>query len=139
MGPENRAYFLPSSLVGVTPVPSRSHSPDYNSDTEIGVARHRKQVSSADRLTTERGRQRRSKREVKSAGLNDLVKWVCTNDFDDAILNLVDLIDLCRFSRLWLMLRTFWTRLFAIVTISLPMISVHYWYVRIYSTCLSNF
>lgn len=77
----------------MSPVASRSHSPDYNSDTEIGVARPRKQGSS------ERGRQRRSKREVKSAGLNDLVKYVHTSGLADAALNF-DLIGLCRFNLL---------------------------------------
>ncbi|THH11370.1 hypothetical protein EW145_g688 [Phellinidium pouzarii] len=66
----NRAYYLPSTLVSLSPIPSRSHSPDYSSDTEVS----RRNAAAPHALI--RGRQRKSQRELKSANLNEIVKLV---------------------------------------------------------------
>ncbi|KAI5114771.1 hypothetical protein M0805_002058, partial [Coniferiporia weirii] len=68
----DRAYYLPSTLIGLTPAPSRSHSPDYNSDTEIS----RRRPDFMAPRGVERGRQRKSRKELKSTNLNELVKLV---------------------------------------------------------------
>lgn len=67
---------------------------------------------------------------MKSAGLNDLVKYVYTNGLANAALNF-DLIGLCRFNLLQLMRRTSWTRLSVIAMILLLRIRARYWYAYI--------
>ncbi|OCB89406.1 hypothetical protein A7U60_g3382 [Sanghuangporus baumii] len=66
----NRPHYIPSSLLGVTSLPSRPESPNYNSDTEIS----RRLPPSKTIFSLDRGRQRKSRRQLKSANLNELVK-----------------------------------------------------------------
>ncbi|KAL5518596.1 hypothetical protein ACEPAH_279 [Sanghuangporus vaninii] len=66
----NRPHYIPSSLLGVTPLPSRPGSPSYNSDTEIS----RRRPPSKTIFSLDRGRQRKPRRQLKSANLNELVK-----------------------------------------------------------------
>ena len=66
----SRKYYVPDSLNGLTSHPSFLQSPDYNSDTEValrGEVRHRLKIH-------DRGRQRKARKELKSASVNDLLK-----------------------------------------------------------------
>ncbi|KAL5495644.1 hypothetical protein ACEPAI_1107 [Sanghuangporus weigelae] len=66
----NKPHYIPSSLLGVTPLRSRPESPNYNSDTEIS----RRRPPSKTIFSLDRGRQRKPRRQLKSANLNELVK-----------------------------------------------------------------
>ncbi|KAL5534614.1 hypothetical protein ACEPAG_1077 [Sanghuangporus baumii] len=66
----NRPHYIPSSLLGATTLPSRPESPNYNSDTEIS----RRRPPSKTIFSLDRGRQRKLRRQLKSANLNELVK-----------------------------------------------------------------
>lgn len=71
-----RTYCLPSTLEDDSIAQDRPNSPEYNSDPEGDVAHVRKHAD-RDILSNEnmlRGRGRRSKRENKTAPLQDLVK-----------------------------------------------------------------
>ncbi|KAH8120671.1 hypothetical protein DFH11DRAFT_1561350 [Phellopilus nigrolimitatus] len=68
----DRAYYIPSSLIGMSPAPSRSHSPEYNSDTEVS----RRDASRELPRAFKRGRQRKIRKGLKSTNLNELVRLV---------------------------------------------------------------
>jgi UV radiation resistance-associated gene protein len=71
-GPFHQQYYLPETLLGISPTPSRTNSPDYNSDTEIvrgGLTHSRRRMMPFDR-----GRLRKSRKDLKSANVNELIK-----------------------------------------------------------------